>query len=126
MVIEIDQYRLLDLNNIREHLRKLINDKKKNGEWKIQLIMKINSISCRNFTESRDMYSKSDNFEIMIGVNTNEIIRNLFNSILRRYPGGLHESMRGSEFVFDYVKSLNYIFHKVDLKRSGSFIETPE
>ena len=29
------------LNNIRVHLRKLINDKKKNGEWKIQLIMKL-------------------------------------------------------------------------------------
>ena len=26
------------LNNIREHLRKLINDKKRSGEWKIQLI----------------------------------------------------------------------------------------
>ena len=34
--------------------------------------------------------------------------------------------MRGSEFVFDYVESLNYIFHKVDFKRSGSYIETPE
>ena len=30
------------------------------------------------------------------------------------------------EFVFDYGESLNYIFHKVDLKRSGSYIETPE
>ena len=72
------------------------------------------------------MYSKSDNIEIMRGSNTNEIIRDLFNSILRRYQGGLQESMRGSEFVFDYVESLNYIFHKVDLKRSGSYIETPE
>ena len=34
--------------------------------------------------------------------------------------------MRGSEFVFDYVESLNCIFNKVDLKRSGSYIETPE
>ena len=33
--------------------------------------------------------------------------------------------MRGSEFVFDYVESMNYIFHKVSLKRSGSYIETP-
>ena len=57
--------------------------------------MKINFISSRNFIESRDMY----------------------NSILRRYQGGIHESMRGSEFVFDYVKSSNYISHKVDLKR---------
>ena len=90
--------------------------------------MKINFISSRNFTESRDMYSESENFEIMMGGgggNTNEIIRILFNFILRRYQGGLHESMRGSEFVFDYVESLNYIFHKVDLKRSGSYIETP-
>ena len=62
----------------------------------------------------------------MMGSNTNEIIRDLFNSILRRYQRGLQESMRGSEFVFDYVEYLNYIFHKVDLKRSGSYIETPE
>ena len=107
-------------------MRKLISIKKKNGEWKIQLIMEINFISSRGFIESRDMYSKSDNFEIMMGGNTNEIIRNLFNSILRRYQGGLHESIIGSEFVFDYVESLNYIFHKVDLKRSGSYIESPE
>ena len=100
--------------------------KKKNGEWKIQLIMKISFISSRNFIGSSDMYSESDNFEIMIRGNTNEIIKDLFNSILRRYQGGLHESMRGSEFVFDYVECLNYIYHKVDLKRSGSYIETPE
>ena len=61
-----------------------------------------------------------------MGDNTNEIIRNLFNYILRRYQGVLHESMRGSEFVFDYVELLHYIFHKVDLKRSGSYIETTE
>ena len=51
-----------------------------------------------------------------MGGNTNELIRSLFNSILRRYQEGLHESMRGSEFVFDYVESLNYIFHKVDFR----------
>ena len=61
-----------------------------------------------------------------MGGNTNEIIRNLFDSILRGYQGGLHESMRRSEFAFDYIESLNYIFHKVDLKRSRSYIETPE
>ena len=99
---------------------------KKIGEWKIRLIMKINFISSRNFIESRDMYSKPDNFEIMMGPNTNKIIRNVFNSLLRRYQGSLQESMRGSEFVFDHVKSLNYIFHKVYLKRSGSYIETPD
>ena len=88
--------------------------------------MKIIFISSRNFIESRDMYSKSDNFGIMMGGNTNEIIRNLFNSLLIRYQRRLQESMRGSEFLFDYVEFLNYIIHKVDLKRSRSYIETPE
>ena len=38
----------------------------------------------------------------------------------------LQESMRGSYFVFDYVESLNYVFHKIDMKRSGSYIEAPK
>ena len=66
------------------------------------------------------MHSKSDNYEIIIGDDTNEIIKNLFNSILKRYQGGLHISMRGSEFVFDHIESMNYIFHMIDLKRAGS------
>ena len=55
---------------------------------------------------------------------TNEIIKKLFNSLLQIFHKGLEESMKGSDFVFDYIESLNYIFHKVDLKRSGSYIET--
>ena len=53
------------LNNIREHLRKLIHDTRKKEEWRIQLIMKINFISSKNFTDTRDMHSKSDNVEIL-------------------------------------------------------------
>ena len=72
------------------------------------------------------MHSKSDNVEIMMGFDTNEIIEKLFNSLLQIYLKGLEESMRGSDFVFDYVESLNYIFHKIDLKRGGSYTEAPE
>ena len=75
----------------------MIDDKKKTGEWKIQLVMKINFIFSKKFNETRDMHSKSDNYEIMMGANTNEIIKDLFNSLLRRFQGGLSESMRGSE-----------------------------
>ena len=98
-------------------MRKLINDKRKKGEWKIQLIMKINFISSKNFIETRDMHSKSDNIEIMIGADINAIIKNLFNSLLQRYQKGLEESMRESDFVFDYVESLNYIFSQGRLKK---------
>ena len=73
------------LNNIKEFFKKLIHDKRRIGEWKIKLIMKINFISSKNFNETRDILSISDNFEIMMGANTSEIIKNLFNSILKRY-----------------------------------------
>ena len=115
------------LDETREYLRRMINDNRKFGEWKIQLILKINFISSKNFNDVRDMHRKSDNVEIMMGVDTNEIIEKLFDSILQRYKRkGLEESMKVSDFVFDYVESLNYIFHKIDLKRCGSDIETPK
>ena len=114
------------LDKIREYLRRVINDKKKSGEWKIQLVIKINIISSKNFIDVRDMHSKSDNVEIMMVFDTNEIVEKPVDSILQRYQKGLEESMKGSDFTFDYVESMNYLFHKIDLKRCGSYIETPE
>ena len=104
----------------------MINDKRKLGEWKIQLIAKINFISSKNFNDVRDMHSKSDNGEIMMGFEANEINKKLFNSLLQGHQKGLEESIKGSDFVFDYVELLNYIFHKIDLKRGGSYIDAPE
>ena len=104
----------------------MIDNKRRIGEWKIQLVLKINFISSKNFNDVRDMHSKSDNVEIMMGVDTQEIIEKLFESLFQRYQKGLEESMKGVDFVFDYVESLNYIFHKIDLKRCRSYIETPE
>ena len=107
-------------------MRKLIDDERKKGEWKIQLIMKINFISSKNLNDTRDMHCISDNIEIMMGFDTNEIILKKFNSLFQRYQKGLEVSMKGSDFVFDYVESLNYIFHIIDLKRSGSHIENDD
>ena len=43
------------------------------------------------------MCTKSNNIEIMIGSDINEVIEKLFNSLLQRYHENLEESMRGSE-----------------------------
>ena len=40
-----------------------------------------------------------------MGSETDEIIEDLFESLLKRY---LEESMRGSEFIFDSVDALYY------------------
>ena len=52
------------------------------------------------------MHTKSNNVEIMIGSEADEIIEELFESFLQKYQEGLEESMRGSEFVCDSVDVL--------------------
>ena len=79
---------------------------KTSSEWKIQITMAINFISSRDSDETRTMHTKSNNVEIMIGSNTDEIIKGLFESFLQKYQEGLEESMRESEFVYDSVDVL--------------------
>ena len=64
--------------------------------------------------------------EIIIGRETNEIIEELFESLLERYQKGLEESMKGSEFAFGNVDSQYYKLHKISLNRGGSYIDSPE
>ena len=59
---------------------------------------------------------KSNNVEIMMGSETDEIIEELFKSLLERYQEGLEESVRESEFIFDSVDSLYYDLNKISLK----------
>ena len=42
------------------------------------------------------MRTKGNNIEIMMGSETDEIIEDLFESLLKRYQEGLEESMRGN------------------------------
>ena len=73
------------------------------GEWKIPLSMTINFVSSKDDSdEIRTMHTKSDNIYILMGYETDEIIEELFKSLLQRYQG-LEESIKGSEFIFDSV-----------------------
>ena len=103
----------------------MINDYKSKGEWKIQLTAEVNFTSLKpGSNEKRIMYAKRDNEEIMIGSDTNEVIKELFKLFLQRYQEGLQEKMRGSEFEFDGVNLLSYDFNKISLNRGGSYIES--
>ena len=56
------------------------------SEWKIQLTIEISFISSKpDSDETRIMRAKSDNIEIMIGRETDEVIEELFESLLKRY-----------------------------------------
>ena len=99
---------------------------KTSSEWKIQLTMAINFISSKDSDETRTMHTRSNNVEIMVGSETNEIVKDLFESVLQNYQEGLEESMRGSEFAYDSVDVLYYNLNKVSLSRGGSYIDSPK
>ena len=85
-----------------------------------------NFISSKDSDEIRTMCAKSNIVEIMVGIETNEIIKELFKSFLQRYKEGLEELMRGSETIFDNVDALHYDLNKISLSRGRSYIESPE
>ena len=111
---------------IRPYLSDIINDHKTQGEWKIYLKIAINFISSKHSDEIGTMHSKSDKIEIMIGNETDEIIEELFETLLQRYQERLKESMKGSEFIFDSVDLLYYSFNKISLVRGESYINSSE
>ena len=90
--------------------------------------MAINFISSKPVSDEIPctMRTKSDDIEVMIGSEADEIIEGFFESLLEKYQEGLEESMRGSEFIFDNVDKLYNDLNKVNLSRSGSYIDFPE
>ena len=71
------------------------------------------------------MHSKSNNIKIMISDEADEFIKKLFDSLKNRYQNDL-QSIRVSEFVFDYVQLLYYECHKINLDHGGSYIDSPD
>ena len=81
-ILTVEEYLAL----IEPCLIELINYYKNKGEWKIQLTAQINFISLRpDSNETRVMHTRSDNEEFMNGSDTDEIIKELFKSVLQRW-----------------------------------------
>ena len=72
------------------------------------------------------MYTRRDNIEIMFGDDSDDIIEQLFRSLLQKYEENLQNKMRGSDFEFDGVNFLYYYFNKISLNRDGSYIDSPK
>ena len=91
---------------IKPYLSDIINDHKTRGlvryysgnktwveetpsEWKIQLTMAMNFISSKDSDETRIEITKSNYVEIMMGSKTDEIIKDLFESFLKKISRGI-------------------------------------
>ena len=87
----------------------------------------INFISLKSGSDGTPiMHTKSDNEEFMNGIDTDEVIKLLFESLLQKYEENLQEKMKGSDFEFDGVNFLYYDFNKTSINRGGSYIDSPK
>ena len=84
-------------------------------------------ISSKNIEETYSVYSASDNIEIFIGSDTDEVIDILFDTMLQRLQDARETSFeKGSEFIFENIDLLYYYFHKIVMRRGESDMETFE
>ena len=86
----------------------------------------MNFISLKDAEEERVMDSRSGNIKFASYNDANQVIDELFESLRSRYPGNLETSMRGSDYIFDSVQLMYYKCHKVNFKRGGSHIDSPD
>ena len=116
--LSVKQY----LNKITSHLYDLINDHKiARKVWKIQISMHVSFIYPKDTGETRIIHVWSDNVKIMWGSDTDNIIKERFESFLHNYQEEL-KIISGSKFIIESVKPMDYKLHRVRLTRGGSYI----
>ena len=124
--LSVKQY----LYMIMPYLSDLINDHKairnESKEWKIQINMHVNFVSSNDNGENRTVFVWSDNEEIRLGNETDDIVKRLISSFLNNYQKEEIILKNGSNFVFESVDLLSYHIHKTNLKREKSYIKSPE
>ena len=112
------------IDTIKPYLAMLI-DENKVDERKIQVDIGFNM---KHIDDKRKIthFSKSDNVICMPSSDANQILDDLLTSLYQKYQVDLTTSRTRSSFVFERVEEFNMHFHKIDLRRGASYIETPD
>ena len=122
-----EQKPIMELNNNNNSNNNNNNNSNNGAELKIQLIIKNNFISVKDFENTRTIYSASKPVEIFMGSDTENIIDTLFNTILNKIQQAMETSNeRGSGFTHDSVGLLYYHFQRIDIRRGESYIMSPD
>ena len=120
----------LYLYKIMPYLSDLINENKaienNSNEWKIQIDLHVNFVSSDDNGENGTIFVWSDNEEIRLGNETDDIIKRLINSFLNNYQKEEIILRNGSNFVFESVDILSYHIYKTSLRRGNSYIKSSE
>ena len=89
--------------------------------------MHNNFISVKDFEDTRTIYSASEPVEIFMGSDKENIIDTLFNTIITRIQQAIETSNEtGSGCNHDSVGLSYYHFQRIDIRRGGSYIASPD
>ena len=86
--------------------------------------MRVNFVSSNDTGEIRTIFVLSDNEEIRLGNETDDIVKRLINSFLNNYQKEEIILRNGNNFLFESVNLLYYHIHKTSLKRGNSYIKS--
>ena len=116
--------------NMAKTQQELIKSQKTQQELiksqKTQQELRKSQQELRKSQQELRIHTRSVNEEFMNGSDTDEIIRELFRSLLQRYQENLQEKMKGSDFAFDGVNYLYYDLNKISISKGGSYIDSPK
>ena len=88
--------------------------------------MHVNFVSSNDNGENGTIFVWSDNEEIRLGNETEDIIKRLINSFLNNYQKEEIILRNGSNFVFESAVLLSYHIHKTSLRRANSYVKSSE
>ena len=103
----------------------MLIDENKGEDQKIQVDIGFNMVHIddkRRITH----FSKSDNIICRPSSDTSKILDELLSSLYEKHQVDLTTSRTSSSFVFESVEECNIHFHKIDLRRGASYIESPD
>ena len=81
--------------------------------------MRVNFISSKYTRETRTIYLRSNNEEVRLDNETDDIIKELFNSFLNNYQEEEIILRKGSDFIFESVDFLSYSVHTKIIHKSS-------
>ena len=107
-------------------MRNIIIDLQNSDTWKIQLTIAINFITSKDPKEEHVMYSRSNSIKFASYNDADEVVDELFESLRSRNQGNLETSLRESDYIFHSVQLRFDNCHKVNFRRGGSYIDSPD
>ena len=111
------------LEKIKSFLVALIDKKKKILNQKIQLDIAINLIHLTK-SDRITFYVKSKNVECFPSDDSEDILNQLFISLLKYFEEKILICRTDSSYVYESVQGFSIHFHKIDLKRGSSYLPT--